>query len=115
LATSAGAIARLDGKPVLPILGKRAICKDGPNHCDVVRDGRPLYRDTRHLDRWGSQVVIEYFQAEPLGFLEAGTRHCTLDPGTHSPCRTRPSERVWNRKIPILCPTPELPALSWPE
>jgi len=69
LAYSDAVIEGLAGQTVLPILGKRAICHDRLEHCDIVRDGRPLYRDTRHLSQWGSKIVIQHFRADPLGFL----------------------------------------------
>ncbi len=71
MAYSDAAITQLEGDGVLAILAKRALCNDSLRRCDVVRRGRVLYRDSLHLNRWGSEEVIRNFQSQLLEVLSA--------------------------------------------
>ncbi len=54
------ALARLDARPGVVVLRPDAVMC-GPDRCEVTRDGLPLYFDSHHLSRLGTQLLEPMF------------------------------------------------------
>lgn len=53
-------LARLDARPGVVVLRPDAVMC-GPDRCEVTRDGLPLYFDSHHLSRLGTQMLEPMF------------------------------------------------------